>query len=95
MAGGPAWQSGRSSFAARAGPSGIVRVRKDRHRLEGMWPLWQRELVRIGHVRQAYGDGIGNGSVTGLFVTVSDFCSGSSGPSGEETDIDHESDQVP
>ena len=57
---------------------------------------WGRESVSPGgHVRQAYGDGIGNGSVTGLFVTVSDFCSGSSGPSGKETDIDHESDQVP
>jgi len=48
-----------------------------------------------GHVRQAYGDRIGNGSITGLFVTVSDFCAGSSGPSHKRTDIDHESDQVP
>ena len=57
---------------------------------------WGRESVSPGgHVRQAYGDGIGNGSVTGLFVTVSDFCAGSSGPSPKRTDIDHESDQVP
>ena len=48
-----------------------------------------------GHVRQAYGGGSGNGSATGLFVTVSDFCAGSSGPSHKRTDIDHESDQVP
>ena len=48
-----------------------------------------------GHVRQAYGDRIGNGLITGLFVTVSDFCAGSSGPSHKRTDIDHESDQVP
>ena len=29
-----------------------------------------------GHVRQAYGGGSGNGSATGLFVTVSDFWNG-------------------
>ena len=48
-----------------------------------------------GHVRQAYGGGSGNGSATGLFVTVSVFCAGSSGSSDKKTDIDHESDQVP
>ena len=57
---------------------------------------WGRESVSPGgHVRQAYGDLIGDDRIAGLFVTVSDFCSGSSGSSGEETDIDHESDQVP
>lgn len=33
-------------------------------------PEAQRELRSTGHVRQAYGDGIGSDLVTGLFVTA-------------------------
>jgi hypothetical protein len=33
-------------------------------------PEVQRELRSTGHVRQAYGDGIGSDLVTGLFVTA-------------------------
>ncbi|WP_210248995.1 hypothetical protein, partial [Methylobacterium sp. WL64] len=58
---------------------------------------WGRESVYPGgHVRQAYGDWIGNDPITGLFVTVSDFWNWIlRGSSPEKTDIDHESDQVP
>ena len=57
---------GARAAAGRCGVSGkyqvllLVQVHQgsrgfanNRHRLEGMCPVWRRELVRIGHVRQA------------------------------------------
>lgn len=96
-----AWLSGTQFAAAddQRGPQGSVGCTA----CEDISDIVKRECGRQGresvypggHVRQAYGDRIGNGLITGLFVTVSDFCAGSSGSSDKRTDIDHESDQVP